>query len=663
MENKDFLSFNEFLSENKISVDGKTENIKKEIISCLDEFQKEAVIAPLQNVLCIASAGSGKTHMLTNRIAYHIACGEPEASFMLLTFTNKAAEEMLSRIKKVLRKEETEILSGTFHHIAVVFLRKFGDKIGLKRNFEILDVSDAESLVSICRKKYIEQQKIDAHDFPNKSIIYNFYSKSINLNKPYDEINSIWSDKTIKDIANIIEMYKNKKQELNFIDFDDLLVYFNELLKIEEVNDIITEKYQNIFVDEYQDINFLQNEIIEKLNRYNKLTVVGDDCQCIYAFRGSKFDYIYNFEKNHPNTLVFNLKNNYRSSEKIVDLASNSINKNIHMIKKEMIAYNKGGLIPTYSELKDDNIQAQYICYLIKKYLAATPDAKYEDIAILVRTNASTRFIESTFNSLNIPYKMQCGITFFERKHIKEMVAFAKFIFNKKDEISFNRLICLVNGIGAKTAEKIYENIKKDNYLLSFMKNYKVPSKSIKQYEQLVDCLCYADCYDNLEEQLTTFYNNFYKKYCINNFEDYEDRLNDIDILLSNLSIYKDVQAFLDESSLNFDDYENLDNSKSLEEIQEEKNNRVTISTIHKAKGLEWKKVIIPYLNEGIFPKRISYDMEEEEERRLFYVAITRAQKELNMLSIKTTFDNPKLIKSRYIQELNGYGYQIEVIR
>lgn len=652
---KDFseveLDFNPF---------GEDDGIQDKILSCLDDEQKEAVLAPLQNILCIASAGSGKTHTLTNRIAYHIALGEPEETFMLLTFTNKAAKEMTDRVKKVLGKDNTDILSGTFHHVAVVFLRHYGSAIGLNQKFEILTADDAESVVKVCRENYIADNDLDKKDFPSKSIIYDFYSKRINLYKTYEDINTDcgynYSDKTLEDIKNIIKLYKAKKIEINHLDFDDLLVYFYRLLKDDKVRAKICNQYKNIFVDEYQDINYIQDKIIELLNMHDRLTVVGDDCQCIYTFRGSRFDYICNFVENHKNALMFQLKSNYRSTKNIVNMATDSINNNEKMIKKSMIAHKPSFKKPVVLTAYNEQIQAKYISESIKKYISENPDNKYKDIAILVRANYLTRFIETELSFAKIPYRVHCGITFFERKHIKSMVAFAKLLYNTKDEMSFWQVMDLVDGLGPKTAQKIFKQLDNDNNDLNFLLTYKVSAKATSSYKALASVIIEASQTTVLEEQMSLFYNNFYKDYIKNEFDDFKERMNDIEILLSGLSVYKDVQTFLDETSLNTDAYE-------VDETEEEKDNKVTIATIHKAKGLEWEKVFLPYMSEEIFPRSAETQEEIEEERRLFYVAVTRAKKELDIISVEKTMQKGPLSPSRYIEELPYKLYDLKKIK
>lgn len=634
-------------------------SLEDKILSCLDEDQKKAVLAPLKNILCIASAGSGKTHMLTNRIAYHIAKGEPEHNFMLLTFTNKAAKEMTDRVKKVLDKEDTEILSGTFHHIAVIFLRKFGKAIGIEPNFEILTVDDAESLIKVCRENYIADNNIEKKEFPSKSIIYDFYSKRINLYMTYSDINEenyYYSEQVLEDIKNIIALYKEKKRAMNHLDFDDLLVCFYKLLKNENVRNSIADRYPNVFVDEYQDINYVQNQIIELLNKHNRLTVVGDDCQCIYTFRGSRFDYICNFVKNHQDAEMFQLKSNYRSTKNIVSMATQSINQNTNMIKKTMIAHKPDFKNPIIVSAYDEKYQSRYIVDSIRKYMNENPDNKYSDIAILVRANYLTRFIETELAYSSIPYRVHCGITFFERKHIKTMVAFAKFLYNKSDEVSFWKLMELIDGIGAKSAQKIFNQLKNDNQDLDFMVTYKVPKKADAAYKDFCSCLVKANKATSLEEQMTLFFSDFYKPYCKLNFEDYKERINDIEIMISGLYIYKDVQSFLDETSLNTEAYD-------TNETEEDKNNKVTISTIHKAKGLEWEKVILPYLSQEIFPRNADTLSEIEEERRLFYVAVTRAKKELDIISVENTIPKKMLAPSMYIEEIEHQLYDYKKIR
>lgn len=282
----------------------------------------------------------GKQEFLTYRVGYLIAKGIKENEIMLLTFTNKAAEEMIERVKKLLNKDKIEILSGTFHHVAVVFLRKYAKFLGYKNNFSILTPEDAKDLINLCRQKFLsENDHFPKKKFPTKSIIYNIYSSSINLNKSIEKIIDKkygYSSEITNVVKLIIDDYKKRKRENNSLDFDDLILNFKDLLKnFPKIRKIISTSYPYILVDEYQDINWIQNEIIELLNEDNhNLYVVGDNSQAIYGFRGSNVNYILNFEDNHPNCNVYKIRYNYRSHKEIIDLAVDSINKNNQRYKK-----------------------------------------------------------------------------------------------------------------------------------------------------------------------------------------------------------------------------------------------------------------------------------------------------------------------------------------
>lgn len=597
------------------------------LLKDLDDDQKKAVTGPLVDSLCIANAGSGKTRVLTYRVAYLIANGIPENNIMLLTFTNKAASEMIKRVQKLLNKEQLEVMAGTFHHVAGLFLRKYAPVLGFQNNFTIMTPEDCKDLLAVCRQNFLAVHEDLKQNFPSKSILYDFYTKSVNLNKHIALINA--SDynfpvKVEKAVLDIIHDYMEKKQEQQCMDFDDLLVYFYTLLNhFPNIRKKISSQYPYILVDEYQDINWLQHEIVELLNRDNHhLMAVGDDSQTIYSFRGSKIDYIHKFEQNHPGCRVYTIHYNYRSQKNIVDLAVDSINHNYQKYPKRMTAYHLGIKKPLVLESRHELLQAQYIAEAIKRYQAE--GIPYKEMAVLVRANFLTKTFEMAFQRYNIPYKVLAGISFFDRQHIRDMVAFLKFYQNPSDEMAFGRIASLFDGVGAKSAHKFYHVLKDKQFVLEDITEYDIPfrptSKAYKGIRTLLELLSEAFAKNTVEGKLRTLYDMFYHNYMKYHYDDYFNRQKDVEMLIESSLAYADLDEFLTDVVL----------EKSQKEQDDENKDCVIITTIHKAKGLEWDCVFLPYVNQDIFPSKKSVIAREvEEERRLFYVGVTRAKKYL----------------------------------
>lgn len=630
------------------------------LLNDLDDDQKKAVTGPLSDSLCIANAGSGKTRVLTYRVAYLIANGVREENIMLLTFTNKAANEMISRVQKLLQKDHLEIMAGTFHHVAGLFLRKYAPLLGFDHNFTIMTPEDSKDLLAVCRQNFLAEHKDLKEKFPSKSILYDFYTKSVNLNKHITLINVAEYNYPIeieKAILEIIHDYMMKKQEHQCMDFDDMLVYFYTLLSnFPNVREKISRQYPYVLVDEYQDINWLQNEIIELLNQGNHhLLVVGDDSQTIYSFRGSKIDYIHKFEQNHPNCNIYTINYNYRSQRDVVDLAVDSINNNFQKYPKKMTAYLLGTGKPLVLQSEHEMLQAQYIANEIKRHKQeGTP---YREMAVLVRANFLTKTFEMAFQRNNIPYKVLAGVSFFDRQHIRDIVAFLKFYQNPSDEMAFSRIASLFEGVGAKTAHKFYQILKEKNFDLDEITDYDIPfrptTKAYKGIRSLLEILSDMFGKSTVEGKLRVLYETFYCDYMKYHYDDYYNRQKDVETLIESSLPYANLDNFLADVI--------LDKSKKEEETDED---YVVITTIHKAKGLEWDCVFLPYVNQDVFPSKKSVMAKEvEEERRLFYVGVTRAKKHLLIgYVLDSVMFNSKGQPSMFISELQDRYYRFQSI-
>ena len=598
----------------------------KELLAALDDDQRAAVTAPLSNILCIANAGSGKTRVLVHRIAYWILKGQPEDSFLMLTFTNKAANEMMGRIKTLLGKEQVKITGGTFHSVAVRLLRRYGGAVGLRHNFQILDSTDAAGLIGVCREKVCADFDLSRKEFPPKEKIASFYSYCRNCSITLEERNeqiSEFSEGTLRLIADtLVPDYEARKKKMNAVDFDDLLIYFDELLGNKAILRIIHNEFPNVFVDEYQDINSLQNSIIHKLAQgVNHLTVVGDEAQCIYGFRGSEVEFIQRFQDDYGNAGVFPIRNNYRSTDGVVDLALSVINQSPDYAdkKKVMLANKHSTVRPELFILNDDDSQVRHIYAEIERtHKSGTP---YSEMAILFRTGFLAKKVEAELTARGIPVCMNCGISFYERAHIHTLLDYLKLLANPGNEIAFWGLFETVDGIGSKTAKKMFEAFDKGGCDFDKLSELKGPRRAVSSMASLISAILEGRYQRDIMDRIDVFMNTYYKYAMMRLFkEDYEKRMGDIKILKKAVEPFEHVEDFL----------ENITLSAAEDTGQ---GDRVLVTTVHKAKGLEWDKVILPYMNDGVYPH---YKCEErEEERRLLYVAITRARESLTLMSVQ----------------------------
>lgn len=648
---KEILSYTT-QDEDTIYLNNISDNLIFEPIDIIEEGKEVVYDFTVPDTHSFVSNGiiSHNTRVLTHRVAYYILNGIKK--IMLLTFTNKASEEMLERVKKLIGdNQDCEILGGTFHHVANIFLRKYSKVVGFENNFNILTPDDALSLIKKLRASVIaEFSEQFQDDFPSEKIIFSIYSTAFNKNMTIiDYINSCeygFSEETVEIIKRILFMYKQQRQEMNLMDFDDLLKYFYLLLKQKpQIRERISDEFPYILVDEYQDINWIQNEIIELLNeKYHYLFVVGDVNQSIYRFRGSEPSFIQNFEKNHPGCNVYFVRYNYRSHPEILALAEDSINNNDNMYQTKILPFKDKFRLPSVIETENDYTQIEYICNKIREYKRY--GIPYKEMAILIRTNFMTRYLEMTLTRNRIPYKILCGTSFFEREHIKDMLSFFKYLGNPKDTISLTRMIGLFKGLGDAKLKIIFESID-NNDLFTFNGNLK-NKNATASFEKILEILTTIKSKNGVFEQIEYLYNEFYKEYLFRKFENAIDREMDIMSLFESAKIYKDLTSFLSEVI--------LDNVATEENADKE--DVLIITTVHKAKGLEWDAVFLPYLNEEMFPSyRSVTNADIEEERRLFYVAVTRARKMLDIIHIQRN-NNGERKPSMFIKELNKKLYK-----
>lgn len=626
--------------------------------SSLNPAQRDAVECIEGPSLIIAGAGSGKTRVLTSKIAHLIESGINPHDILALTFTNKAAKEMKERVIHFSGKRSEHIWMGTFHSMFARILRIEAEMLGFTRNFTIYDTNDSVGVI----KNIMLEQNLSPDKFNPKSI-QSYISKVKNKVILPPEFNSLANTQFENIVSDVYSAYFERMRRNNSMDFDDLLIYPVLLLnKYEE----ILKKYQNrfkfILVDEYQDTNKAQYEIIKALSAEHKnITVVGDDAQSIYKWRGAEIQNIFDFRNDFPEHRIFRLEQNYRSTKKILDFAGIVIGKNIKQIEKNLWTENNSGDHITMLESLTDKEEALKISRYISKEIQHRK-LKFNDVAILYRTNAQSRTFEEYFRLNAIPYIIVGGIRFYERKEIKDILAHLRIIVNPADEESLIRVMMLKEGFGKTTMDKLKSiSLTRNITLYEVIKSTdELSSITGKARNKILEVLNFINKYKYLKEEieLHELVRGVIDEMCIlkslrlENTNEAEERINNIDEFTSAVAEYSEsnetpaLDDFLSQVSL-VSDIDEVDNKK----------NAVTLMTIHASKGLEFPVVFIAGVEEGIFPVTGSLNSLEEleEERRLFYVAITRAMFKLyiSFADMRYRFGNKMYqIKSRFLKEI-----------
>ncbi len=592
----------------------------------LNQGQHEVVTRADGPVLVLAGAGSGKTRVLVYRLAYLLDQGVSPRNIMLATFTNKAAREMTTRAEILLRKDLKSLWSGTFHHIGHMILRREAERIGLSQHFTIIDVEDACALIDDC----IEELGFHKHGklFPKKDLIGTIWSLAVNAQKNTEQIINEFYPHTqeyAEEIKKILTLFVRKKKEAQLVDFNDLLLLWLELLRNDEVCEKYSSGFQYILVDEYQDTNRLQFEILVRLSSIHRnILVVGDDAQSIYSFRAAEVRNILDFPKIFPDAKVFKLEVNYRSSPEILELANQIIRNNQEQFPKELKAIKPSASVPLVVTTKDVYHQAEFVAKTIIEFIRE--DAKLSDIAVLFRSRFQALELEMELIKRNIPYIIRGGVRFFEQAHIKDTIAFLRILTNPQDEISFKRALCLYESIGRGYAAKIWGHIVKDKKNFQDICNI-LPQRQRKGFGEFYQLVSLIKKKENPQEALSEII-SFYKEYCYVTFENPDDRLADLAELEKMAGKYPSTRSFLDDIG----SYEEFKGESVVG--YSEREDMLVLSTIHQAKGLEWESVFLIGFSEYDFPhpKSLKNKQSYEEERRLFYVAATRAKKHFSIV-------------------------------
>jgi DNA helicase II / ATP-dependent DNA helicase PcrA len=628
----------------------------------LNDQQYEAVTSGPGPALVLAGAGSGKTRTLTYRVAWLLDNGVEPESILLLTFTNKAAREMIARVTDLLPLETRTIWGGTFHSIGNRFLRRHSREIGFRPGFSIMDREDQEDLLAaVVAASGVENRQIL---FPTAEVLGDIFSFAVNTDRSVAQVIAD-RHKRFAPLTHQIDFlrskYEERKRAANVVDFDDLLLKTVQLL---QENPGIAEFYQRhfqfILVDEYQDTNKIQSEFIDLLARHHQsVMVVGDDAQSIYSWRGANYENILDFPKRYPNARVYRIETNYRSVPEIVALANASILGNSKQFTKTLRAHRDGFEIkPALVALFDNNQQASFVAQRILELRDEGVDLN--SMAVLYRAHFQSLEVQLALTRAGVPFAITSGLRFFEQAHIKDIAAFMKFAVNPADEVAFKRIARLLPGVAVRTAEKLWDQLlsapeSERGDFQTWLGQCRIGQKPARAWQQL----CYT--LDEIapgrqpappSKMIRIILEAIYDDYLQAKYVNHEQRRDDLTTLESFARTFENPVDFLSQLSL----MATADTEGTR--VTSNETERVTLSSIHQAKGLEWAVVFVIWLTDGMFPSARSIQSSDaiEEERRLFYVAATRARDQLYLTYpcywANASADNRLQRLSRFLQEI-----------
>lgn len=651
----------------------------------LNPEQYSAVMHQEGYGLVLAGAGTGKTRVVTYRVARLIESGVKAENILLLTFTNKAAREMMRRVEQLIGRNILGLIGGTFHHIGNLILRRHYLLAGYRQEFSILDREDSKELFESCISDIYKKETA----LPRGAVLSEICSLSKNTGMGIADIVLLRFPhfvNALDDIEKIAMIYEKKKLLLNLMDFDDLLVKWKTIFEENEtIRKSYSLKFKQILVDEYQDTNRLQAEIVDMTTGESRnLMVVGDDAQSIYSFRGADFENILRFPERYKDTAVFKLTTNYRSTPEILNLANKIISNNKRQFNKELHSVLKSGEVPNVVPLKDVFEQAEFVASVV---IDLNADGRLlDEIAVLYRSHYQSMELQMEFQRRGIPFEVRSGLKFFEQAHIKDILSFLRVIVNQYDEISWKRILKLIPGIGSATAGRLWDYIHAAERPIDsiFEAHSFIPKKAAEGFNLFLDMLRglnsltrsigMNDLNDSNNsndlnpetpgndsnpetsgnglspaEAISHILRNGYEDYLYSHYPNAEMRIEDIGQMTRYALRYDSLETFLSDLTL-----QAVTGAEAAG--ADEFDGRVVLSTVHQAKGLEWEVVFIIGLNDGRFPSaKALKNNDEEEERRLFYVGTTRAKEVLYLcyhVSAEDWHAIGFLRPSRFIKEL-----------
>jgi DNA helicase-2/ATP-dependent DNA helicase PcrA len=631
--------------------------------------QRAVVEAGDGPLLVLAGAGSGKTRALVYRVAKLIDRGTPPEGIYLLTFTNRAAREMVERVEELVGPTARQVLGGTFHHVANVLLRRYAEAIGYKSNFTILDRDDAREVMGASiLDAGVEVRK---GRFPKPDLVLDMASYAINTQTPVRDVVAKRAPRFFQladDVAACCRAYIERKAAMNLMDFDDMLMNWRILLEeVPQVAERLQDDCKAILVDEYQDTNALQGAIVDLMaKRHRNITVVGDDAQCIYGFRGAEVRNMLDFPERYPGCRKLPLVVNYRSTPEILELANACLLRAKEGFQKQLRPVRPGGPLPALIPCRHVNQQAEFTAQRILEL--RDEGVPLDDIAVLYRAHSHSMEIQVELTRRGIPFIVRSGLRFFEQAHIKDVLSYLKLTFNPEDELSFRRAVKLHEGIGNATADELWTALAElhESGVGSFSAARKAgiaetagkrARRGVEAFLDVVEKLADKKLQQQPGELIRVILANppdggGYRSYALKTWPNATEREEDIEQLADYASGFDNLEVFLSELALL--------QSFSVEETvaADEPDEKVTLSSVHQAKGLEWGRVFLPWLVEGRFPSDLALREQggEEEERRLFYVAVTRAKDEvfLTYPQVHRGRDAHQTLmrRSRFVEEL-----------
>jgi DNA helicase-2/ATP-dependent DNA helicase PcrA len=635
----------------------------------LNDEQYAAVTAEPGPLLVLAGAGSGKTRTLTYRVAYLLSQGVRPGDILLLTFTNKAAKEMLQRVQELTGVEPGRFWGGTFHSIGHRALRMHGEAIGLPRSFTILDADESEGVL---RDAVDEADRGFFKDktHPKPGPLHAILSMARNTQLPLAETVQRFfpqHEGIIDRLPQFAQRYAERKRAANILDYDDLLEHWLDLLrKSPETAEYFTHRFRHVLVDEYQDTNVIQSQIVDLIGAHHRVMAVGDDAQCIYTWRGANVENILTFPDRHPGTVIHRIETNYRSTPQILALANGVLlaQPKGRAFEKELRPHRANSEKPYFVQSMDTREQAQFIVQRIRGLL--DEGCSLSDIAILYRAHFQALDIQLELARLQIPYQITSGVRFFEQAHIRDLVALLRFVYNPSDTAAWNRIAVLLPKVGDKNAQKLHAAALEHARLLqqdlidalaTDDVASKVPRdakedwpKFVASLQQVKDVMRTMKPHNAVEIAIEGWYGDHLK----GAFANYVSRLDDLKSLIGFAGRYEEMQELLAQIMLL--------NSETSDRSADPNADALRLTTVHQAKGLEYAAVFLIGLADGSFPLRRAIEAGDvEEERRLFYVAVTRARDELYLCFPKVnTKGGPAMLQtpSRFLTELSSELYQ-----
>lgn len=628
----------------------------------LNKAQKSVILSPEGPILVVAGAGTGKTNTLVNKLASLVQNGFEPSSLLLLTFTRRAAKEMLNRATKKLDSRMMSVQGGTFHSFCHQFLRKYSLAVSLNSNFTILDEDDATSLVGMARDQVVSKQS--KVRFPKKETLTEIFSMCFNLQISLEKVLQKEYPMFLgltKEIQEIKSKFAELKLKHNSLDFDDLLDFTRKILMEEEsIRERVGTQYKYILVDEYQDTNRIQAHIACLLaSKHQNIIVVGDDAQCIYGFRGANIKNMLDFPKIFPNTKTIHLTENYRSHQPILDLANAILDQSKENYKKHLISHNQHpSEKPKHIKFESAEEEAEWISdKILEMYEENVP---LSEIAVLFRSGYISNLLEVKLSAKQIPFRKFGGKRFLDLAHVRDLLAYLRIIDNPKDILSWNRVLLLEKNIGKKYAQILYLNLENQNFswqeIESSSSFYLGISDGAKTSFQNLICLVQS-LSSNPENSMVVVEKvlSHYLPILETEYDDFEKRKQDLESLKILTKSTPNLSDYL--ANLTLDPTEKKDTNP----IESKEDDYLTLSTIHSSKGLEWKFVFIMQVVEGSLPSaRVKTIQELEEERRLFYVAITRAKQGLFLTSPVFSDKNRLTVISRFLTDLPNLGELVE---